>query len=168
MEMQLLRNQLLEGPFEGHSTQEEIKNVELGRGGGVGVACSPVELIVPDSIPGVDWKVFSLHAKFSLSALWHLPWTSGCSSLFLSYFLYLSFPVQFARDTLIFFLPYSSLSWTLVQAVQKTQTLSVLSLCTIAVSVGTQLSGRNWCCSSTVEAGKKKTWSSVSWQTHRK
>ena len=52
--MQLLRNQLLEGPFEGHSTQEEIKNVELGRGGGVGVACSPVELIVPGSIPGVD------------------------------------------------------------------------------------------------------------------
>ena len=34
---------------------------------------------------------------------------------------------------------------------------SVLSLCTITVSVGTQLSGWNWCCSSTVEAKKMMT-----------
>ena len=109
---------------------------QQGSGGGVRVACSPTELKVPGSISGVDWifsenSVFTL--KFPLSALWHLPWTSGFSSLisFSPTFSIFHFPVQFARHTPIFFLPSSSLLSAYASCAKVTNVIYSLSLCTI-------------------------------------
>ena len=50
------------------------------------------------------------------------------SHLFLSYFLYLSFPVQFARDTIVFFLPSSSLLTTYASCTIETNVLCSVSV----------------------------------------
>ena len=104
---------------------------------------------------------FSSHRIFHFRSVWHLPWTSGFSSLILSYFLYLSFPVQFAGLTITFFLLSSSLLNYYASCAKLTNGLCSLSLFTITVSVGTQLLGQNWCSSSLVEAGKKSSWQNI-------
>ena len=55
------------------------------------------------------------------------------SHLFLSYFLYLSFPVQFARDTIVFFLPSSSLLTTYASCTKDTNVLC--SNCALSLSL---------------------------------
>ena len=99
----------------------------------------------------------SSHRIFYFSSLPNLYiWLffSSLSSPTFSIFLYLSFPVQFASDTLTYSSFHLLLSRILMQTVQSKQIVCSLSLFTITVSVGTQLSGRNWCCSSPVEAKK--------------
>ena len=73
---------------------------------------------------------------------------------FLSYFLCLSFPVLFVSLTHIFFLPSSLLNYY-TSCKKLTNGLCSLSLFTTTISVGTQLSGRNWFCSSPDEAEEK-------------
>ena len=101
---------------------------------------------------------FDSHRIFHFSSLLqHIPWTLGLSSLasFLSDFLYLSFPEQFASLTLLLFLPSCSLLNSHASCTKLTNGLCSLSLFPIIpISAGTQLSGRNWC-SSPAEAGKK-------------
>ena len=68
--------------------------------------------------PRVEWILFRLkelkwkiHSEFSTSALRHLPWTSGLSSLisFFPTFSIFHFLFSFASLTPIFFIPYNSL-----------------------------------------------------------
>ena len=113
------------------------------------MACSPGELNVPGSIPGVDY--YSLQMEFST-------FSSLTPTLDVGLFFFSVSVFHFLRSLLETRL-YSSfhlLSWALMQAGQKTQMFPILSLFTITVSVGTQLSGQNWCCSSPVEAEKNQ------------
>ena len=91
--------------------ESSIKLFTVGSGGGVGVGCSPIELKVIGSILGVDWNfsVFKSNFPIQLCATPALNVVGlFLSHLFPLFFLYLSFPVQFASLTLKFFRPFSS------------------------------------------------------------
>ena len=131
--------------------ENNMKLVVSGRAAVIaeGVACSPTETQVPGSIPGsipglipgINRIFFILQIEFSTSVLCGTYLSSHVS--FLSYFIYLSFPVQFPSLTIIFSLPYYSLE-LLTSCTKLTNGPNVIT--SILFSVGTQLSGRNWCC----------------------
>ena len=83
----------------------------------------------------------------STSALWLLSWTSAFLLIsFLSHFIYLSF----ASLTPTYILSSIFFSLELLCKLYPRNNWSLFN-----ITVSTQLPGRNWCCSSPVEAGKK-------------